>query len=120
MKINRKKIIDDIEKPYLSNRSEEVEVGDTIKIGVLIQEGNKERVQFTEGVIICVHKASLNTTITLRRIFQGVGIEKVYLINSPKIISIQILRKAKVKKAKLYYLRSKTGKDTKLKQRFRA
>ena len=118
MKVNKKKIIAKVENSYLKSDAAQVEVGDTVKIGVIIEEGSKERVQFSEGVIICMHKASLSTTITLRRIFQGVGIEKVYLINSPRITSIQILRKAKVKKAKLYYLRHKKGRETRLKQRF--
>jgi len=118
MKINKKKIIHGIEKAYLKHNVAQVEVGDTIRIGVLIQEGNKERVQFSEGVIICLHKAGLNSTITLRRIFQGIGVEKVYLIHSPRITDIQVLRKSRVKRAKLYYLRRKTGKAARLKQRF--
>ena len=118
MKINRKKIIQDIEKEYLRKDLPELETGDTIKIGILIQEGNKERVQFSEGVIICIHKAALNTTITLRRILQGIGVEKVYPVHSPRITSIKILRKSKVKQAKLYYLRNRIGKAAKLKQKF--
>lgn len=118
MKINTKKIISDIEQEYTKQITTQIEVGDTIKVGVLIQEGNKERVQFSEGVIICMHKAGLRTTFTLRRIFQGVGIEKVYLMHSPRITSMQILRRSKVRKAKLYYLRGKRGKATRLKQRF--
>lgn len=120
MKINNKKIMYSIEKAYLKQNIVTVEVGDTVRIGVLIQEGNKERIQFSEGVIICIHKAGLNTTITLRRIFQGIGVEKVYLIHSPRIKSTQILRKSRVKRAKLYYLRHKTGKAARLKQRFDA
>lgn len=118
MKINKEKIISGIEKAYLKKNIVSVDVGDTVKIGVLIQEGSKERIQFSEGVVICMHKAGLSTTITLRRIFQGVGIERVYLIHSPRITSIHILRKSKVKRAKLYYLRHKTGKAARLKQRF--
>lgn len=118
MKINKAKIIGNIEQAYLKQNIRQPEVGDTIRIGVLIQEGSKERVQFSEGVIICIHKANLRSTITLRRTFQGVGLEKVYLVHSPRVTSIQILRKSKVKRAKLYYLRGKTGKATRLKQKF--
>ena len=118
MKINQKNIIHNIEKPYLKNNITAVDVGDTIKIGVLIQEGNKERVQFSEGVIIAIHSAQLNTTITLRRIFQGIGIERVYLIHSPRITEIKIIKKSKIRRAKLYYLRKKFGKATRLKQKF--
>ena len=119
MKIDKEQIIKNIEASYLSkNSAHNIEVGDTIKLGVLIQEGSKERVQFSEGVIICMHKAGVSTTITIRRVLQGIGVEKVYLLNSPRITSIQVLKKARVKKAKLYYLRSKAGKATRLKQKF--
>lgn len=118
MKINTQQIISTIEHKYIKAIKEHIEVGDTVKVGVLIQEGGKERVQFSEGVVICMHKAGLKTTFTVRRIFQGVGIEKVYLMHSPRITSMQILRRSKVRRAKLYYLRNKTGKATRLKQRF--
>ncbi len=77
MEINKKKIISSIGKLYLKQNMPQIEVGDTIKIGVIIQEGSKERVQFSEGLIICIHKAGLSTTMTLRRVFQGIGVEKV-------------------------------------------
>lgn len=118
MKINKKQIINNIEKPYLKHNIPKIDVGDTIKIGFLIQEGNKERVQFSEGVIIAIHNAQLNTTITVRRIFQGIGIERVYLIHSPRITEIKIIKKSKIRRAKLYYLRNKFGKATRLKQKF--
>ena len=115
---NTENIIRAIEKSYLKSNIPIINVGDTIRIGMLIQEGNKERVQFSEGVIISVNNAKLNTTITLRRVFQGVGVEKVYLIHSPRITDIQIIRRSKVRRAKLYYLRNRSGKATRLKQRF--
>nr|YP_007878189.1 50S ribosomal protein L19 [Calliarthron tuberculosum]AGA63800.1 50S ribosomal protein L19 [Calliarthron tuberculosum] len=118
MIINKTDIIKNIENKYLKTDIPELEIGDTIQIGVLIQEGNKERIQFSEGVIIAIHKSNLNTTITLRRVFQGIGVEKVYLIHSPRITNMRILRKSKVRRAKLYYLRYKIGKATRLKQRF--
>ena len=116
--INKENIIKIIESSHVKNNIPNIEVGDTLKIGVLIQEGNKERVQSSEGVVISMHKAHLNTTITLRRIFQGIGIEKIYLIHSPRIINIDIIRKSKVKRAKLYYLRKRIGKAARLKQKF--
>jgi large subunit ribosomal protein L19 len=88
-------------------------------MGLLIQEGNKERIQSAEGVVIAKHNAHLNTTITLRKIMQGVGVERVYLINSPRIKTIEIIRRSKVRRAKLYYLRDRSGKATRLKQRFK-
>lgn len=115
---NTENIIRSIEKPYLKNNLPIIHVGDTIRVGFLIQEGNKERIQFSEGVIISVNHAHLNTTITLRRVFQGIGIEKVYLIHSPRITDIKIIRRSKVRRAKLYYLRNRSGKATRLKQKF--
>ena len=101
-------------KPNLPN----IRVGDTVKLGVSITEGNKERVQFTEGVIIAKKNSGLNATITLRRIMQGVGVERVYLVHSPKLKSIEILRSSRVRRSKLYYLRLRFGKATRLQQRF--
>ena len=118
MKINKQGIINQIEAEYLKSNIPQIEVGDTIKVSVLIQEGNKERVQMSEGVVISMHKAQLNTTITLRKIFQGIGVEKVYLLHSPRISNIQIIKKSRVTKAKLYYLRNRMGKAARLKQKF--
>ena len=118
IKLNPFQIKKSIEKPFLKSKLPNIEIGDTLKIDVLIQEGNKERVQSSEGVVISMHKADINTTITVRRLFQSIGIEKVYLIHSPRIKDITILRKSKVKRAKLYYLRNKIGKAARLKQKF--
>ena len=78
----------------------------------------KERIQFTEGVIIAKKGFGLNATITLRRVMQGIGVERVYLVHSPKLKSLEIVRGSKVRRAKLYYLRSRFGKATRLQQRF--
>ncbi|MCL2931200.1 MAG: 50S ribosomal protein L19 [Trichodesmium sp. MAG_R03] len=93
-------------------------VGDTVKIGVKIIEGGKERVQPYEGTIIAMRNGGINETITVRRIFQGVGVERVFLIHSPRIASIKLIRRGKVRRAKLYYLRDRIGKATRVKQRF--
>lgn len=108
-----------LESTYLNSNVPRILVGDTVKIGVLITEGNKERVQFAEGVVIAKSNAGLNTTITVRRVLQGIGIERVYLVNSPKLKSIEILRSSKIRRAKLYYLRDRSGKATRLKQSFK-
>ena len=115
---NQETIITNIENNYLKKNISNIEIGDTIQISVLIQEGNKERIQFSQGLIIAIHKSNLNTTITIRRIVQGIGVEKIYLIHSPRIKNIKVLKKAKIRKAKLYYLRNKIGKATRLKQKF--
>lgn len=92
--------------------------GDTVRVGVLIQEGNKERVQTYQGTLIAQHRAHRNSTITIRRIFQGVGIERVFMVHSNSIQNIEILRCSKVRRAKLYYLRDRKGKATRLRERF--
>lgn len=96
----------------------EIYVGDTVKVSVRIQEGNKERVQPYEGIVIAKRNGGINETITVRRIFQGVGVERVFLIHSPRIATIQVIRRGKVRRAKLYYLRDRVGKATRVKQRF--
>lgn len=96
----------------------DIYVGDTVKVSVKIQEGGKERIQPYEGVVIAKRHGSINATITVRKIFQGVGVERVFLIHSPRIVSIKVLRRGKVRRAKLYYLRDRVGKATRVKQRF--
>jgi len=85
---------------------------------VKIIEGNKERVQFYEGTLIAKKNSSINTTITVRKIFQGIGIERIFLLHSPKVDSITVLRSAKVRRSKLYYLRNLKGKASRLRQLF--
>jgi large subunit ribosomal protein L19 len=111
--------IKQLEQKYINNNLPEISVGDTVKIGVLITEGNKERVQFSEGVVISRNNNGLNTTVTVRRVVQGIGVERIYLINSPKLKSFEILRSSKIRRSKLYYLRSRVGKATRLQQKFK-
>ncbi|MDE5108903.1 MAG: 50S ribosomal protein L19 [Trichodesmium sp. St17_bin3_1_1] len=93
-------------------------IGDTVKVGVKIIEGGKERVQPYEGTIIAMRNGGINETITVRRIFQGVGVERVFLLHSPRITEIKLIRRGKVRIAKLYYLRDRIGKATRVKHRF--
>nr|QUE28817.1 ribosomal protein L19 [Porphyropsis coccinea] len=113
-----KDLINSIEAQHLKEEIPLISVGDTIKIGILIQEGNKQRTQFSEGVVICKKNTGINSTITLRRVLQGVGVEKVYLLHSPLVQKISVIRRSKVRRSKLYYLRALSGKATRLKQRF--
>lgn len=113
-----KELVRNIETDQLKTDLPKICVGDTVRVGVLIQEGNKQRVQPYEGTVIAQHPAGLSSTITVRRIFQGVGVERIFAIHSPWIQAIQIIRRAKVRKAKLYYLRDRVGKSTRLKERF--
>jgi large subunit ribosomal protein L19 len=108
-----------LESTYINSNVPKISVGDTVKIGVSITEGNKERIQFAQGVVIAKSNAGLNTTITVRKVMQGVGVERIYLVNSPKLKTIEILRSSKIRRAKLYYLRDRSGKATRLKQSFK-
>jgi large subunit ribosomal protein L19 len=111
-------IIRSIESEQMKSDLPIIYIGDTVRVGVIIQEGDKERTQPYEGVVIAKRSTGITQSITVRRIFQGVGVERVFLIHSPRIESIKILRRAKVRRAKLYYLRDRVGKATRLKQRF--
>ena len=117
-KLNTQKTIKDLENNFIKTDLPVLKIGDNVKIGVKIIEGTKERVQFYEGTIIARKNSSINTTITVRKILQGIGIERVFLIHSPKLDSITVLRSSKVRRAKLYYLRSLRGKASRLKQTF--
>ena len=118
VKLNSQKIIESVENNFLKTNIPVLKIGDNVKIGVKIIEGNRERVQFYEGTIIAKKNSLINTTIIVRKILQGIGVERIFLIHSPKIDSIQVLRSSKVRRAKLYYLRKLRGKASRLKQTF--
>ena len=118
LKLNSQKTINSLEKSFLKKNLPVLQIGDNVRIGVKIIEGNKERIQFYEGIILAKKNSSINTTITVRKVLQGIGIERVFLIHSPKIDSITVLRSSKVRRAKLYYLRDLKGKASRLKQKF--
>jgi large subunit ribosomal protein L19 len=116
--MNAQELIRSIEAEQLKSDVPILHVGDTIRVGVRIIEGGKERVQPYEGVIIAKRNGGINKTITVRRVFQGVGVERVFLIHSPRVESIKVVRRGRVRRAKLYYLRDRIGKATRVKQRF--
>ena len=111
-------IIKEFENGQLKKELPEIYVGDTVKVGVKITEGNKERVQPYEGVVIAKRHGGINQTITVRRIFQGIGVERVFMLHSPQVASLKVERRGKVRRAKLFYLRDRVGKATRVKQRF--
>ena len=111
-------LIEEFENEQLKKEIPEIYVGDTVKVGVKITEGNKERVQPYEGVVIAKRHGGLNQTITVRRIFQGIGVERVFMLHSPQVASLKVERRGKVRRAKLFYLRDRVGKATRVKQRF--
>lgn len=110
-------LVSDIETQFVKTGLPKVEIGDKVRIGVFIQEGNKKRIQPYEGIVIAQHRAGSNTTITVRRIFQGIGVERIFPIHSNCIHELKILSRAKVRKAKLYYLKNRIGKATRLKEK---
>ena len=94
-----------------------VNVGDTIRIHNKIKEGNRERIQMFEGTVIAKHGGGISETFTVRRVSYGVGVEKTFPIHSPNVDKIVVFREAKVRRAKLYYLRSRVGKAAKVKEK---
>ena len=109
-------IIKSIEHEQLKNKIPELKVGNTVKVHVRIKEGNKERIQVFEGIIIKVQGGGLNQTFTVRKTSYGVGVEKTFLIHSPLVEKIELVRVGKARRAKLYYLRDRVGKAAKTKE----
>ena len=105
-----------IDQEGLKENVPQFNVGDTVKVSVKVIEGTRERLQAFEGVIIAKKNGGISETFTVRRISFGVGVEKTFPVHSPKIADIQVVRKGKVNRAKLYYLRGLTGKAAKIKE----
>ncbi len=102
----------------LKDNVTEVEVGDTVKVSVKIVEGNRERIQVFQGIVISKESSGINESFTVRRIAShGIGVERKFLVHSPRISAIEVVRHAKVRRAKLYYLRGRTGKSARLKEK---
>ena len=109
--------ITNLEKKYTGKELPQLNPGDTVKVMVRIVEGNKERIQAFEGTIIKKRGSGVGATITVRKTFQGVGVERVFAIYSPRIEKITVLRRGDVRRAKLYYLRDRIGKATRIKEK---
>jgi len=109
-------LIKEVEKPFLKTNLPTVDVGDTVKLFVKIKEGGKERSQGYEGVVIKKRGCGISQTITVRRVFQGVGIERVFVVHSPRLEKISVQRKGHVRRAKLYYQRKRSGKATRIRE----
>ena len=110
-------LINALTQQYMKPELPEMNVGDTVRVTVRIKEGNRERNQAFEGTLIAKKHGGINETITVRRISYGVGCEKVFPVHSPSIVSVTTVRKGKVRRAKLYYLRDRVGKKAKVKER---
>lgn len=109
-------IINSIEHEQLKNKVPDIKVGDTVRVHQRIKEGNRERIQVFEGIIIKKQNGGLNETFTVRRVAYGVGVEKTFLLHSPLVEKIEVIRVGKVRRAKLYYLRDRVGKASKTKE----
>ncbi len=103
-----------VEQDNLRNNYAEVDIGDYVKVHLKIKEGSRERIQIFEGYVIARKGGGLTETMTVRRLSYGVGVERILPVHSPKIDRIEIIRKGKVRRAKLYYLRDRVGKSAKI------
>jgi len=110
-------IIKSIEHEQLKNTIPDLKVGNTVRVHVKIKEGNKERIQVFEGIIIKKQGGGVNETFTVRKISYGVGVEKTFLIHSPLVEKVEVIRVGKARRAKLYYLRDRVGKAAKTKEK---
>ena len=109
-------IIKSIEHEQLKNKIPDLHVGDTVRVHQRIKEGNRERIQVFEGIVIKKQGGSVNATFTVRRVAYGVGVEKTFLVNSPMVEKVEVVRVGKSRRAKLYYLRDRVGKSAKTRE----
>ncbi len=110
-------IIRSIEKEQMRDDLPELNVGDTVRVHVKVTEGNRERIQAFEGVIIRKKNGGIRETFTVRRVSYGIGVERTFPVHSPKIDRIEVIRRGKVRRAKLYYLRDRVGKAARIKEK---
>ena len=109
-------LIKQIEDNHLKDDLPEINSGDSVKVNVKVSEGNRERIQTFEGVVISINGTGLSKTITVRKLSFGVGVERIFPIHAPIVDTIEIIRKGKVRRSKLYYLRDRVGKSAKIKE----
>lgn len=115
-----RQIIKEIEKEQIRGEIPDFEIGDTVRVRVQIIEGQKSRVQDFEGVVIGRKHKGARETFTVRKVSSGVGVERIFPLNSPRIVAIEVVRKGDVRRAKLYYLRQRAGKKARIRERVRA
>ena len=110
-------LIEKLDQQNMKAELPSMNVGDTVRVHVKIKEGSRERIQVFEGTIIAKKHGGVEQTITVRRLSYGVGVEKVFPVHSPNIVNVETIRRGKVRRAKLYYLRDRVGKAAKVKER---
>ena len=113
------KIIDEINKEQMSRELPEFAPGDTIIVNVKVKEGNRERLQAFEGVVIAIRNRGLNSAFTVRKMSHGTGVERVFQTHSPLIDSVKVKRRGDVRRAKLYYLRGREGKSARIREKLK-
>ncbi|CAN5733720.1 50S ribosomal protein L19 [soil metagenome] len=110
-------ILDSVAAPYKKTDLPTIWPGDTVKVSVKVREGNKESIKVYEGVVIAIKNGGIAETITVRKISNSVGVERTFPIHSPNVAKFEVTRRGRVRRAKLYYLRDKVGKDARIKER---
>ena len=116
--MSRLQAIEDIEASYMKEKTPQFNVGDTVKVQTRIIEGDKERLQAFSGTVVARKGQGLSETFTVYRTAYGSSMERVFLLHSPRISDVEVVRRGKVRRAKLYYLRGKSGKKTKIREQF--
>ena len=106
-----------LSEQHLKSDVPDLKIGDTVKVHAKIKEGNRERIQIFEGIIIAMKHSGINKTVTVRRVSYGVGVEKTFLVHSPNVAKFEVIRHGKVRRAKLYYLRDRVGKAAKVREK---
>ncbi len=115
--MSKQAILDSVAAPHIKAELPTIWPGDNVKVSVKVREGNKERIQVFEGLVIAMKHGGIAETITVRKISNGVGLERTFPIHSPNVAKLEVTRRGKVRRAKLYYLREKVGKDARIKER---
>ena len=110
-------LIDVLDAQNVKSERPEIEIGSTVRVHIKIKEGSKERIQVFEGTVIAKKHGGVGETFTVRRVSYGVGVEKVFPVNSPNVVKVETVRKGKVRRAKLYYLRGRVGKAAKVQEK---
>jgi large subunit ribosomal protein L19 len=116
-KVNARELLDAVEKGHLKSNLPAIAPGDTVKVFAKIREGGKERIQAYEGTVIKLQGAGISRSVTVRKTFQGVGVERTFPLHSPRVDKIDVLRQGNVRRARLYYLRGLQGKATRIKEK---
>ncbi|MDX2064114.1 MAG: 50S ribosomal protein L19 [Fimbriimonadaceae bacterium] len=115
--MSKQAILNSVAAPYLKADLPKIWPGDNVKASVKVREGGKERIQVFEGVVIAIKHGGIAETVTIRKISNGVGVERTFPLHSPNVAKFDVTRRGRVRRAKLYYLRDKVGKDARIRER---